>query len=698
LIIEEEYPDLTKEKKEQVIQKLLAMPSFKKSEVKKLINEPSKSQKVETSTKEKLKAVREGLEKLKQKIDALPIDSLNVAIQSEEFFIKGCIEHLLNHYSTAIEYFNKVIETKCNVEEAYYEMARTKYQQQDYAGSVEDYKFAIKYECKNIISAYNDCGAAQSKLRNYEDAIINFSEAIKRNGEKSIYWRNRGLSYTHLGKYDNAIKDFSEAIKKANSDDKKKANLYNFRGFAKFKIKRYDEAIKDFDVAISLNDKYYRAYCNRGETQAILENYDAAIKDYSKAIKINKIFADAYYCRAIAKYKLKNKRGALIDFENAFQQNKDVLSAYIQEDNFDEEILLRILDCKNDSNYFYRTFKLSKYFNLKDGIKRKTDRINIYKNIYLHSIKIVRELLVKEMPNARDERDYGIAHYTSKKIADKLLFSNNEKFQISSITTTNDAAEGTALFQFLGLDVTEIQQDSQAFVGCFTFDAECLNQFRLYGKEDNQEATGVSMIFRKEFFSDSIETQIATDDNEYNNTQNSDIENNTKKYPIYRCVYIDPESKHNDVISVGHKEKYSLFRDNINKKEIEEYHKFTQEKLEFVNKELVELKKLITHTSNKQSELEVICKLLINLRYLVKHVAFKEEQECRVVAIKRLENNPTIKIDNGRDRMYIETNNIRKYVSKIYFAPHTDGQKYFQDKLKHSGLNIQCKKCNHPYN
>jgi transposase len=82
-----------------------------------------------------------------------------------------------------------------------------------------------------------------------------------------------------------------------------------------------------------------------------------------------------------------------------------------------------------------------------------------------------------------------VSHYTKKETAEKLIFGNSPLW-LSSIGF-NDLSEGKTLLKYLGIKQTYSYNNYTQFIGCFMFDEDCLNQFRLYGKAANREATGV---------------------------------------------------------------------------------------------------------------------------------------------------------------------------------------------------------------
>ena len=84
------------------------------------------------------------------------------------------------------------------------------------------------------------------------------------------------------------------------------------------------------------------------------------------------------------------------------------------------------------------------------------------------------------------------------------MLNNKEPsaFRLSTINGVNDPTEGIVLGDFWrkqGILENIHISTTTTFISCFTFNHDSLNQFRLYGKESNQEATGVSLVFKKVF-------------------------------------------------------------------------------------------------------------------------------------------------------------------------------------------------------
>ena len=220
--------------------------------------------------------------------------------------------------------------------------------------------------------------------------------------------------------------------------------------------------------------------------------------------------------------------------------------------------------------------------------KDENDCLHKFFILYVRILVILNTLYVKE-----DAERY-VAHYTSCETVEKLLLKSTEKnanhLRLSSITTANDTQEGDPLLDFLGIKPSKKQTKYQAFVGCFSFNHESLNQFRLYGKHANLEATGVSVIVKKSFFSDYIRGSVNTMPLKY---KTNDIE----KYTLFRCVYINPD---HGVITVGKREKSSFF--NNKKYTTDECKKQNSDYRIFVNQLVYEITEQFSKLKDELAE------------------------------------------------------------------------------------------------
>jgi len=375
--------------------------------------------------------------------------------------------------------------------------------------------------------------------------------------------------------------------------------------------------------------------------------------------------------------------------------------------NIEKNIFYPLLSDTNtiDGNFFQKT--------IENIPSNELDKYNeIYKEIYIYSIFIIRQLRVDF------KYEKFVAHYTKAEVLNKMLSKDEDKdenknFCLNAIRNSNDPTEGEVLLDYLfdkdgSKENCSIMKSSntiyRAFASCFSFNCNSLNQFRLYGKEMEQEGTGLSLVFCNKFFSKESRMPIYQNDNKKEKWSEDDDED--KKYTLFRCVYIDPKSKRKRAETVGQKEKYLFYQEadeEIADKNYEKYKYHIDGIVKNINKTLEYLKDLIERKKGLNEN--VIGQLLINLRYLTKHIAFKEEQECRMVKILNI-NDDKVKVENNRMYTNYEPNVFRcnepPFVSyrmkKIYFGPKAKNMEFFQDILIKKKLNrhIPCEKSENP--
>jgi tetratricopeptide (TPR) repeat protein len=121
-------------------------------------------------------------------------------------------------------------------------------------------------------------------LRRMAAALASQKTAVKTasygEGEKAVpktagTFLDRGILFARRGDYDNAIADFTEAIRL----DPNLAAAYFNRGLAYAHKEDYDRVIADYNAALQIDPNAAAAYNNRGLAYAHKEDYDRAIAD-----------------------------------------------------------------------------------------------------------------------------------------------------------------------------------------------------------------------------------------------------------------------------------------------------------------------------------------------------------------------------------------------------------------------------------
>jgi tetratricopeptide (TPR) repeat protein len=449
--------------------------------------------------------------------------------------------------------------------------------------------------------------------------------------EKIAYWGEEGRIFYGENNFKKAIKYYNKILKLAPDDF---ASLTN-KAWALLHLKRNDESIEYFDKVVKYAPNITFAWNNYGWALLYLQRYEDAINCYDKVLTIEPNDIAAWIYKSFAFYKLERDKEAIECFNKSDRYILDILT----------RTRVNIIPLDEKYQYFHFLFDniydldSEKFFKEITNSVKESDKEK-YKQVYMISLSIISKLYVS---------DTTVAHYTTRKNSLNMLCEDSA-FRLNSITNSNDPKEGVTLLDYV-FNGSKFENSATneyiTFVGSFSFNHNNLTMFRLYGKENDCEGTGVSIVLNNSFFSKDIKQSTASMSNE------RDIE---EKYTLFRCIYIDPNSKR--AIAIGHNEKENM-----------------DETSKYVNHELIELIRQVVGLDRN-----VVGRLLLNLRYLTKHYAFKEEQECRIIKVCPI-NAQNVHTSDDYKHLYIDYLKIRSQVEKIYL-----GSKFADAALYHNIL------------
>ena len=192
-----------------------------------------------------------------------------------------------------------------------------------------------------------DQGLANYERKQYDAAIVDFSEYLKIRPNIAGAWFNRGLARYYKTQaapneagYRQAAADVSQAIKL----DAKQASYWHVRGgiysqlMAVDFVPSRDRAIADYTEAIRLDPKYAVAFRERGIVYERVNRMREALADLNTAIRLDPQNATAHYTRAKVHGSQKNYAAARRDAETAIRlfPNYEVAKIYLNFIN-DEE-------------------------------------------------------------------------------------------------------------------------------------------------------------------------------------------------------------------------------------------------------------------------------------------------------------------------------------------------------------------------
>ena len=163
-----------------------------------------------------------------------------------------------------------------------------------------------------------------TELRNFDEAIRCYSEAIHLEPNLTEAYFERGYAFAKIGDIENSISDYSKVL----YIDEKHFKAYNNRGVLHRAQGDLDAAILDFCEAINIKPDYAAVYNNRGVARRMKGDLEGAIADYTEAIRIRPDYAEAYYNRGILRYEKEDVYGALADFSDSIYLKPEYAKAY----------------------------------------------------------------------------------------------------------------------------------------------------------------------------------------------------------------------------------------------------------------------------------------------------------------------------------------------------------------------------------
>jgi tetratricopeptide (TPR) repeat protein len=192
----------------------------------------------------------------------------------------------------------------------------------DFDHAIEDYSEAIRRDA-NYASAYHGRGLARQNKGALDLALQDFDQTIKLRPDSAVAYTSRGTTYRMKGRVDRAIEDFDQAIRRdAKHVPARFGRALAWQEKAEWDFDAYvnagryeDLAIQDYDEVIRLAPNTRAAFNNRGNVYVSKRQFERALADFEQAIRLapddamyyrnrgNVFRLTGQYDRAIADYR-----------------------------------------------------------------------------------------------------------------------------------------------------------------------------------------------------------------------------------------------------------------------------------------------------------------------------------------------------------------------------------------------------------
>jgi tetratricopeptide (TPR) repeat protein len=150
----------------------------------------------------------------------------------------------------------------------------------------------------------------------YDEAIELLTRALRLSlGDLARVHLHRGIAYAYQEQYEAALDDFNDALRR----NPYLTDAYNERGNVMRIIGDYEQAIADYGAALHLEEDHYAAYYNRALAYEHLRHYSKAEADLDKAIALKPDIVTAYEIRGRIRARQHRYDEAIADLETYLQ-------------------------------------------------------------------------------------------------------------------------------------------------------------------------------------------------------------------------------------------------------------------------------------------------------------------------------------------------------------------------------------------
>lgn len=204
-----------------------------------------------------------------------------------EHFYKGRTLSELGRHDEAIEAFTSAIGIRKDDARYFRFRADARLEKSENASAIADYTESIRLNPQAI--AYRGRGIGYFNQSNYEQAVLDLTEAIRLDADDWYSPYMRANAYALLGRYQDAIADHTKALRL----DAGNARVLNGRADALMNSGNLSEAMVDVERALKVDPEFGMAVTTRAEVLERLGRKEEAIAEFKRSLAIDDSLDDA---------------------------------------------------------------------------------------------------------------------------------------------------------------------------------------------------------------------------------------------------------------------------------------------------------------------------------------------------------------------------------------------------------------------
>jgi tetratricopeptide (TPR) repeat protein len=294
----------------------------KKGEVIAIATEPSAGDQTVTlavSSSSALALVPSGTDTLAEWNDRIRAEPQNSA---EVLFFAGMNLTLNGDHKKAISLLTEAAERNARDAEARFYSGYARSRLNRYEEALVDYQEAVRI-APDYVDALNNLGSVFGKLGRVQEAVDAYSRAINLKPDYGLAHNNLGAAYYDLGRYEEAIVAYKRSLELLPQASTTHYNL----GVAYSKLGRYRDAVESFKKAVELDPNYAEAHNGLGTAFHKMGRIQESVESFKRAVQIKPDFAEALNNLGVAKSHLGHDQEAIETLKQAIRVKPDFAAA-----------------------------------------------------------------------------------------------------------------------------------------------------------------------------------------------------------------------------------------------------------------------------------------------------------------------------------------------------------------------------------